>query len=56
MMMLKQGKVQLENYGSKKDLDEPTFDFEKKGEHAKLFEDLDTFKHLASYAAMDDER
>lgn len=56
MLQLKQGKIHLEDCGSKKELDEPNFNSNNFMQQVEVYDDLDTFKKFAAKAAMDDER
>ena len=56
MIKLKSGKLPLESFGSKKDLEEPTLEPDRLSEQSKVFQDLETFKQFAADACMDSER
>lgn len=48
MLQLKQGSLRLEEIGNKKQIEEPNFVSEKMIGQIELFDELDTFKKIAS--------
>ena len=56
MTQIKQGKMRIENFGSRKDTDEPHFDATTQNEQQNLFDELDNFKKYADEACMDEQR